>query len=184
MVTYTNKMQCLKQRVFPLSLAPNSSAFPLLPASRPPSATPPHAARGPYLSSSHWSFVRVARGPARLVAPSGLMPLFLREGRGGSRGVGRRGSWARRWHASNVESEAKRRPKQHSSAIDPQVLIFIGELAASSQHCQHTCCDSLIVSIDQRWPDIETQPNRDIPKPQVQKTMRHSEITVTKAVVI
>jgi hypothetical protein len=38
---------------------------------------PPHAARGPYLSSSHWRLVRVARGPARLVV---LMPLFLRDG--------------------------------------------------------------------------------------------------------
>ncbi len=40
------------------------------------------------------------------------------------------------------------------------------------------------VAIDQRWPDIETQPNGDIPKPQVQKTMQRHEITVTKAVVI
>ncbi len=86
--------------------------------------------------------------------------------------------------ASYVESEAKRRPKQHRSAIDPQVLIFIGEPAASSQHRWHTRCDSLFVSIDQRWPDIETQPNRDIPKPQVQKTMRRREINVTKTVVI
>jgi len=177
-------MDVAKRRVFPPSLAPSPSAFPLRPASRPPSATPPHAARRPYLSSSHWSLVRVARGQARLVAPSGLMPLFLREGRGGSRGVVRRGRWARRWQASHVESEAKRRPKQHSSAIDPQALIFIGEPAASSQHCLHTRCDSLFVSIDQRWPDIENQPNRDIPKPQVQKTMQRHEITVTKAVVI
>ncbi len=95
----------------------------------------------------------------------------------------RRGRWARRWQASHVASDAKRRPKQHSTAIDPQVLIFIRVPAASSQHHQHTRCDSLFASIDQRWPDIETQPNRDIPKPQVQKTMRRREITVTKAVV-
>jgi hypothetical protein len=76
--------------------------------------------------------------------------------------------------------QSKRRPKQHRSAIDPRVLIFIGEPAASSQHRRHTRCDSLFVSIDQKWPDIETQPNRDIPKPQAQKTMRRSEITVTR----
>ena len=91
---------------------------------------------------------------------------------------------ARRWQASHVESEAKRRQKQHCSAIDPRVLIFIGEPAAPSQHCWHTRCDSLFVSTDQRWSDVETQPNRDIPKPQVQKTMQRHEITVTKAVVI
>jgi hypothetical protein len=56
--------------VFPPSLAPSPSAFPLRPASSPPSATPPHAARGPYLSSSHWSLVRVASGLARLVRAS------------------------------------------------------------------------------------------------------------------
>jgi hypothetical protein len=71
--------------------------------------------------------------------------------------VVRRGCWARSWQASHVESDAKRRPKQHSSAIDPPVLIFIGELAASSQHHLHTRCDSLFVFIDQRWPDIETE---------------------------
>jgi len=97
--------------------------------------------------------------------------------------VVRRGRWARRWQASHVESDEKRRPKQHRSAIDPRVLIFIGEPAASSQHRRHTRCDSLFVSIDQRWPDIETQPNRDIPKPQVQKTMLRHEIAVTKAMV-
>jgi hypothetical protein len=122
-------MDVAKWRVFPPSLAPSPSAFPLLPASRPPSATPPHAARGQYLSSSHWSLVRIARGLARLVAPSGPMQLFLLEGRGGSRGVVRRGRWARRWQASHVESEAKRRPKQHRSAINQRVLIFIGEPA-------------------------------------------------------
>ncbi len=92
-------MDLAKRRVFPPSLAPSPPAFPLRPASRLPSATPAHAASGPYLtrSSSHWSLVRVARGPARLVAPSGQMPLFLLEGRGGSQGVVRRGSWARRW---------------------------------------------------------------------------------------
>jgi hypothetical protein len=81
------------------------------------------------------------------------------------------GCWARRWQASHVESEAKRLPKQHCSAIDQRVLIFMGDPAASgsSQHCRHTRCDLLFVSIDQRWPDIETQPNRDIPKPQIQK---------------
>jgi neutral trehalase len=98
--------------------------------------------------------------------------------------VVRRGRWARRWQASHVESEAKRRQKQHRSAIDQRVLIFIGEPAAPSQHCRHTRCNSLFVSIDQRWPDIENQPNRDIPKPQVQKTMQRHEITVTEAVVI
>jgi hypothetical protein len=86
------------------------------------------------------------------------MPLFLREGRAGSRGVVRRGRWVRRWQASrsshHVESEAKRRLKQHRSAIDPRVLIFMVEPAVSSQHHQHTRCDSLFVSIDQ-WPDIE-----------------------------
>jgi hypothetical protein len=148
-------MDVAKRRVFPPSLAPSPSAFSLLPASRPPSATPPHATRGPYPSSSHWSLVRVARGPARFVAPSGQMLLFLLEGWGGSRGVVRRDRWARRWQASHVESEAKRRPRQHRSAIDPRVLIFIGEPAASSQHRRHTRCDSLFVSIDQRWPDIE-----------------------------
>ncbi len=76
------EMDLAKQRVFTPSLAPSPSAFSLRPASRPPSATPPHAARGPYLSSSHWSFGRIARGQARLVAPSGLMQLFLREGHG------------------------------------------------------------------------------------------------------
>ncbi len=108
--------------------------------------------------------------------------MLLREGRGGPGGS--RGVVARRWQASHVESEAKRCPKQHHSAIDQQVLTFIGEPATSSKPCRHTRCDSLFVSIDQRWPDIETQPNRDIPKLQVQKTMLRREITVTKAVVI
>jgi hypothetical protein len=98
--------------------------------------------------------------------------------------VFRRGCWARRWQASHVESEAKRRPKQHRSAIDQRVLIFIGEPAASSQHCRHTRCDWLFVFIDQRWPDIESQQNRDIPKPQGQNTMQRHELTVTKAAVI
>ncbi len=44
---------------------------PIRQAFRPPSAFPPHAARGPYLSSIHWSLERVARGQARLV---GLLP--------------------------------------------------------------------------------------------------------------
>ena len=35
---------------------------------------------------------------------------------------------------AHVESEAKRRPKQHRSAIDQRVLIFIGEPAAPSHH--------------------------------------------------
>ncbi len=96
----------------------------------------------------------------------------------------RRGRWARRWQASHVESEAKRRLKQHRSAIDPRVLMFIGETAASSQHRRHTRYDSLFVSIDQKLPDIETQPNWDIPDPEVQKTMRHREIIVSNAVVI
>ncbi len=115
-------MDVAKWRVFAHSLAPSPSAFPRRPACRSPSATLPHAARGQYLSSSHWSLLRVSRGPARLVEPSGPMPLFLREGRGGSRGVVRRGRWASRWLASHVESEAKRRPKQHRSAIDQRVL--------------------------------------------------------------
>ncbi len=38
-------MDVAKRRVFPPSLAPSPSAFPLRQASRPPSATPPHAAR-------------------------------------------------------------------------------------------------------------------------------------------
>jgi hypothetical protein len=134
------------------SLPPWHRAHPHFPSSLPPvhqgvtKRHPPACRQGQYLSSSHWSLVRVARGPARLVPPSGPMPLFLREGRGGSRGVIRRGCWARCWQASHVESEAKKRPKQHCSAIDPHVLIFIGEPAASSQHHRHTRCDSLFSS--------------------------------------
>ncbi len=67
------------------SLPPWHRAHPHFPSG---SARPPvhqaQATRGAYLSSSHWSLVRVARGQARLVAPSGPTQLFLREGRGGS----------------------------------------------------------------------------------------------------
>ncbi len=154
-----------KRRVFPPFLAPSPFAFPLCPASRPPSATPPHAARGPYLSSSNWGLARVTRGLARLVAPSGPMAR-CRYYAGGAWGKQRSGqAWLLGASlASHAESKAKRRLKQRRSAIDP---IFIRETAASSQH--HTCCDSLFVSINQRWPDIETQLNRNIPNHKVRK---------------
>ncbi len=76
------RMDMAKQ--FPPSLAPSPSAFPLRQAFCLPSAIPPHAARGPYLSSSHWSLVRVARRPVRIMTPSRPMLLFLRKGHGGS----------------------------------------------------------------------------------------------------
>ena len=131
--------------------------------------------------------VRVARGPgeargalrADAVIPAG--GAWEKQKSGQTWPLGRLGASLA---GKPCRERSKRRPKQHRSAIDPRVLIFIGEQAAPSQHCRHTRCDSLLVSIDQRWPDIETQPNEDIPKPQVQKTMQRRKITVTKAVVI
>jgi hypothetical protein len=178
-------MDMAKQRVFPPSLAPSPSAFPLRPASRPPSAATPACRQGPIPEIKPLGLGEGREGPgeargalcADAVIPAGGAWGKPRSGQADS------GVAAGRWQASHIESDAKRRPKQHRSAINQQVLIFIEEQAASSQHRRHTRCDSLFVSIDQRWPDIETQPNKDIPKPQVQKTMWRHEITVTKAVV-
>ncbi len=120
-------------------------AEPSLPGTEPIGISPPHG----LLSTKH-----LPRTNDQGAVPE-LKPLELGEGRDGpceargalwahtvipvggawgKRGVVRRGRWASRWQVSHVESDAKKRQKQHRSAIDPRVLIFIGKPAASSQH--------------------------------------------------